>query len=175
MLSGATLSPRADLCRLCLAARAGGALQTQRTDAVAGPGRGAGVFPAAGAGRQRHPDRWQPGRQFLQAVPTQVAGGPVCRCSGLAVLALGVRKFWARCRSTTGAPVSGPAATEALDDVLRLKYPRRRPWRGLQQRRRRLDAGAGAFTTLRSTASCCALRPPRCITMSWTGQRPTPC
>ena len=37
--------------------------------------------------------------------------------------ALGVRKFWREVSlATSGAPVNGPAAAEAADNVLRLKY-----------------------------------------------------
>ena len=62
---------------------------------------------------------------FYKLFPHNLLVGLFVPVFGFAVLALalGVRKFWREVSpATTGAPLSGPAATEALDDVLRLKY-----------------------------------------------------
>ena len=62
---------------------------------------------------------------FYALFPAQPAGGPVC--AGVRVCGAGAgpgrARFWRELSpATTGEPVSGPAAAEAADAVLRLKY-----------------------------------------------------
>jgi citrate/tricarballylate utilization protein len=62
---------------------------------------------------------------FYKLFPHNLLVGLFAPVFGFALLALalGVRKFWREVSpATTGAPLSGPAAAEAVDDVLRLKY-----------------------------------------------------
>jgi citrate/tricarballylate utilization protein len=62
---------------------------------------------------------------FYTLFPHKLLVGLFAPVFGFAVLALalGVRRFWREVSpATTGAPLSGPAAAEAADDVLRLKY-----------------------------------------------------
>ncbi|EJE54429.1 CitB domain protein [Acidovorax sp. CF316] len=65
------------------------------------------------------------GGNFYRLFPHNLLVGlfaPVFLFATLA-LGLGVRRFWRDVSpATSGAPVSGPAAAEATDDVLRLKY-----------------------------------------------------
>src|SRR6218665_3722591 len=113
-----------------------------------------------------------PGANFYGIFPHNLLVGlfaPVFLFATLA-LALGVRRFWRDVTpATSGAPLTPPATAEAADAVLRLKY---------------LDGGhgegghAGAATTSRSTALCCASRRPawpRSTTTPSAGRRPTTC
>ncbi|MES2990300.1 MAG: tricarballylate utilization 4Fe-4S protein TcuB [Pseudomonadota bacterium] len=66
-----------------------------------------------------------PGETFYSVFPHNLLVGLFAPVFGFATLALamGVRRFWRDITpATSGAPVSGPAAAEATDAVLRLKY-----------------------------------------------------
>jgi citrate/tricarballylate utilization protein len=66
-----------------------------------------------------------PGETFYSVFPHNLLVGLFAPVFGFATLALamGVRRFWRDITpATSGAPVRGPAAAEATDAVLRLKY-----------------------------------------------------
>jgi citrate/tricarballylate utilization protein len=66
-----------------------------------------------------------PGDNFYSVFPHNLLVGLFAPVFGFATLALamGVRRFWRDITpATSGAPASGPAAAEAVDAVLRLKY-----------------------------------------------------
>jgi citrate/tricarballylate utilization protein len=66
-----------------------------------------------------------PGDNFYSVFPHHLLVGLFAPVFGFATLALalGVRRFWRDITpATSGAPANGPAAAEAVDAVLRLKY-----------------------------------------------------
>ena len=66
-----------------------------------------------------------PGDNFYSVFPHNLLVGLFAPVFGFATLALamGVRRFWRDITPvTSGAPANGPAAAEAVDAVLRLKY-----------------------------------------------------
>ena len=116
---------------------------------------GLALFLVLAVARQGHAVAARSPAATSTRVSAQPDGGLVR--AGVRVRRAGARRGRARASGATCAPATAGVARrggEAAHDVLRAEVPRRRPRRGLQQRRRCLHAvRAGASTTSRSTAS----------------------
>jgi citrate/tricarballylate utilization protein len=155
----------------------GALYQPQRPDASRWPWRGAGAVPGCWRWPSTAP-LWRPWTATsTRSFRTTCWWACLRRCSASRCW----RWEWAcallaRARRPSGAPLSGPAAAEALARRAAPEIPRRRPWRGLQQRRRRLDPVAPALPppTFYGFMLCFAATSVATLYhYGWAGRRPT--